>query len=266
MRRIGFIAGLIAVVLLSVGPFLWIALTSLKGPAEIAARPPTLVPDGSLDAYRLVFEKHDLLPFLLTSLLVAGSTTVTSVTLGALAAYPLARMRFRFRRLVLLTVLFASMFPQIAIAGGVYRLLQWMGLLASRAGLVLPYTALTLPLAIWILVSFFRELPSELEDAARMDGCGPPAILYRVFLPVAAPSVFTAAILVFIYSWNEFFFALILGVKTLPVGIALFPGEHTVPWGEISAAAVIATAPLVVMVLLLQRRIVSGLTAGAVKG
>ncbi|MHC4608643.1 MAG: ABC transporter permease subunit, partial [Planctomycetota bacterium] len=109
-------------------------------------------------------------------------------------------------------------------------------------------------------------VPPELEDAARVDGCGPFRTLFRIFLPVAAPGVFTAAILVFIYAWNEFFFALIIGVKTLPVGIALFPGEHTLPWGDLAAAAVVATAPLVVLVLVLQKRIISGLTAGAIKG
>ena len=130
--------------------------------------------------------------------------------------------------------------------------------------------ALALPLAIWILTVFFRALPRELEEAAIVDGCGPVATLWRVFFPVAAPGIFTAAILVFIQCWNEFFFALLIttdpSVQTLPVGIAKFPGQYMVPWGELAAAAVVATIPLVVVVLLLQRRIVSGLTAGAVKG
>jgi multiple sugar transport system permease protein len=167
-------------------------------------------------------------------------------------------------------VLVASMFPQVAIVGGIYRLLMHAGLLNTYPGLVLPYTALTLPLAIWILASFFREIPADLEDAARVDGCGPASTLFKVFLPVAAPAVFTAAILVFVYAWNEFFFALLIMTdparQTLPVGVAKFPGEYEIPWGDLAAAAVTATLPLVGLVLVLQRRIVSGLTAGAVKG
>ena len=137
-------------------------------------------------------------------------------------------------------------------------------------GVVLPYVALTLPLAIWILASFFKELPPELEDAARIDGCGPWSTLIRVTLPLAAPGIFTAAILILIYAWNEFFFALLILTQpeqqTLPVGIALFQGEFTMPWGELAAASVVATLPLIVVVLLCQRWIVSGLSAGAVKG
>ncbi len=143
---------------------------------------------------------------------------------------------------------------------------------ARRAypGLILPYVALPLPPAIWIMATFFRELPRELEDAARVDGATRLQALWRVVLPLSAPGLFTAAILVFIYAWNEFFFALLIMTRperqTLPVGIALFQGEYDIPWGELAAASVVATLPLVALVLLFQRRIVSGLTAGALKG
>ena len=137
-------------------------------------------------------------------------------------------------------------------------------------GLVLPYVSLTLPLAVWILTTFFQELPFELEEAARIDGCTAWQALYRILLPLAAPGLFTTAILTFIYAWNEFFFALLILTdperQTLPVGIALFQGEFTMPWGEIAAASVIATLPLIIIVLLFQRGIISGLSAGAVKG
>jgi multiple sugar transport system permease protein len=254
----------------SVGPFIWILLTSLKSPAQIGARPPDWLPHVDLSFYRTVFAQHDFGRYGLNSAIVASATTLIAVLLGALAAYPLARLRLRYGRPLLGLVLAASMFPQVAIVGGVYRLLMHAGLLNTYPGLVLPYTALTLPLAIWILASFFREIPGELEDSARVDGCGPAGTLFKVFLPVAAPAVFTAAILVFVYAWNEFFFALLIMTdparQTLPVGVAKFPGEYEIPWGDLAAAAVVATLPLVLLVLVLQRRIVSGLTAGAVKG
>ena len=163
-----------------------------------------------------------------------------------------------------------SMFPQIVIAGPVWQILERVGGLNTHWGLVLPYITLTLPLAIWILATFFKELPLELEEAARVDGCTTWQALYKVMIPLAAPGIFTAAILTFIYAWNEFFFALLIltdpAQQTLPVGIALFQGEFTMPWGEIAAASVLATMPLIVLVLLFQRGIISGLSSGAVKG
>jgi multiple sugar transport system permease protein len=145
-----------------------------------------------------------------------------------------------------------------------------LGWLNTYQGLVLPYIALTLPLAVWVLTLFFQEIPLDLESAALVDGCSKIGALVRIILPLSAPGLFTAAILTFIYAWNEFFLALLIvtdpSKQTMPVGIALFQGEHTVPWGEIAAASFITTAPLVVMVLLFQRRIVAGLSAGAIKG
>jgi multiple sugar transport system permease protein len=206
---------------------------------------------------------------MLNSAIVAGAATLVTIPLAAAAAYALSRTRLRGRRAILALVLVASMFPQVTLAHTIYGMLQRAGLINTLAGPVAPYVSLTLPLAIWILASFFREIPMELEDAARVDGCGPLRTLLRIFLPVAAPGVFTAAILTFIYAWNEFFFALVIltheQVKTLPPGIATLPGQHTFPWGEIAAASVLATLPLVAVVLASQRRIVSGLTAGAVK-
>ena len=270
MRRLILSLFIVVVVLFSIGPFVWILSSSVKSPNMIAERPPTVFPDFDLESYRSTFGEHQFLRYVGNSAIVAGLTTIIAVLVAVLAAYPLARMRMRWRKGVLSLVLVASMFPQIAIAGGVYRLLLKLGLLNTYPGLVLPYTALTLPLAIWILTSFFKEIPPDLDDSAKIDGCGPVATMWRIFVPVAAPAVFTTAILVFIYAWNEFFFALLImtnpSVQTLPVGIAKFPGEYMVPWGQLAAAAVVATIPLVILVLVLQRRIISGLTAGAVKG
>jgi multiple sugar transport system permease protein len=162
------------------------------------------------------------------------------------------------------------MFPQIAIAGPVWNLLNHLDWLNTYRGVVAAYIALSLPLATWILTIFFREVPNEIEEAAFIDGCSRFQAFYKIVLPISAPGIFTAALLVFIYAWNEFFFALIVltdpNLQTLPVGIALFPGEYTMPWGEIAAASTLATLPLIILTLLFQRGIVRGLAAGAVKG
>ncbi len=274
MRRVAARLGLALVVGLvaawSLAPFLWFVLTSLKTPAEVTAIPPVLWPSGSLAFYRAAVAGHGLMRFLLNSLVVAGGTTLITVLLAAGAAYALARLRLPGVGWGLGLILAAGMFPQTSLAGPVWRILQGLGWLNTYQGLILPYVSLTLPLGVWVLYAFFRELPPELEEAALIDGCGRVQVLWRVVAPLAAPGVFTAAILVFIFAWNEFFFALLImsdpARQTLPVGIALFQGEYTMPWGEIAAASTVATLPLVLMVLLFQRRIVRGLSAGAVKG
>ncbi len=263
--------GICGGVVLSLAPFLWFSFIALKTPLEVTAVPPTLFPRSiSLDALRAAVEQYGLLHFLKNSAVVAGMTTLACITIGSLAAYPLARLKIRFRKTILLGLLAVGMFPQISLAGPLWRILRQLGWLNSYQGLVMPYIALTLPLTVWILANFFKDLPAELEDSARVDGATMVQTLTKVVLPLAAPGVFTAAILVFIYSWNEFFFALLIMTQrewqTLPVGIALFPGEYTMPWAEISAASMVATLPLLAMVVLFQRRIITGLTAGAVKG
>lgn len=268
--KTAFAAAVAVLVVFSLLPFVWFVATSLKSPGDVTAIPPTLVPDFSLASYRSAFARYNLFHYLWNSVIVAGSTTVITVLLSIFAGYALARLRLPHKQKILGAFLLVSMFPQISIAGPVWRILSSLGWLNSYQGLVLPYVTLTLPLGIWILTSFFRELPPDLEDAARIDGWGPFQTLLRVIVPLAAPGVFTASILVFIYAWNEFFFALLImterAYQTLPVGIALFQGEYTLPWGEIAAASTVATVPLVALVLLFQRRIVSGLSAGAVKG
>jgi multiple sugar transport system permease protein len=259
---------------LSVGssllPFLWFVLTSFKSPVEVESTPPTWWPSGSWSFYRAALFDHDLLRYVANSAVVAGSTTVLALILGVPAAYALARLAVPGKRVIMALLLCISMFPQLAIAAPLWQLLDRIGGLNHHWGIVLPYVALTLPLAVWILASFFKELPAELEDAARVDGCGPWTTLVRITLPLASPGIFTAAILILIYAWNEFFFALLILTQpeqqTLPVGIALFQGEFTVPWGELAAASVVATLPLILVVLLCQRWIISGLSAGAVKG
>ena len=270
IRKISFYMITTVVVLASLLPFLWFVDTSFKNEIEVTSIPPSLVPSFNLDFYRSSINNYNLLHFIKNSVIIAGSVTVITIVLSILAGYSLSRLRFRYKGVIMGSLLAVSMFPQISIAGPVWRILESLGWLNSYQGLVLPYVTLTLPLGVWIMASFFKELPVELEDAAKIDGCSHLQTLLRIILPLASPGVFTAAILVFIYAWNEFFFALLIMTRqdyqTLPVGIALFQGQYTLPWGEIAAASTVATVPLIVLVLLFQRRIVRGLSAGAIKG
>jgi len=270
MKKTAFFSVAVLIVAMSLLPFLWFLATSLKTEVEITAIPPVLLPSATLHFYRTSIEDYDLLHYVKNSAIVAGSTTFVTLSVSLLSGYALARLRLRYKNLIMGGLLMVSMFPQISIAGPVWKILQALGWLNSYQGLILPYVTLTLPLGIWIVASFFRELPAELEDAARVDGCGHLQTLFRVMLPLAAPGIFTAAILIFIYAWNEFLFALLImtqqDYQTLPVGIALFQGQYTLPWGEIAAASTMATVPLVLLVFFFQKRIIRGLSAGAIKG
>ncbi len=270
VRRLVILLCAILIATFSLFPFVWFVLASFKSPIEITAIPPQMIPTFHWGFYRSAVENYGLLRYIWNSAIVAGSTTVISIAIGSLAAYALARFNFFGFRLYLMLLLAVSMFPQIAIAGPVWRILNYLGWLNSLQGIMAAYIALSLPLAVWILTTFFKEIPYEVEEAALVDGCTQLQALREVVLPLAAPGLFTASILVFINAWNEFFFALLIltdpNLQTLPVGIALFPGEYTMPWGEIAAACTIATLPLVLLTLLFQRRIVSGLSAGAIKG
>ncbi len=263
-----FVTGLLVAAILF--PLCWAVVASLT-PEDRLFASTMLVPRALvLDHYRALFEDRDFWTPIRNSLIVAGATTVVSVVLGAICAYALARLSFRGKAPVLAFVLAVSMFPQISIVSPLYLLLRELGLLNTYPGLILPYLTFAMPLAIWLLVGFFRQLPPELEEAGLMDGAGRLRTLWEIILPLSGPGLATTAILTFLYSWNEFLFALsfTLGPEryTVPVAITLFRGQYQVPWGEILAAAVVATAPVAAIVLVAQRRIVAGLTSGAVKG
>jgi multiple sugar transport system permease protein len=252
-------------------PVLWILSLSLKKPADISDG--RLIPSSfSLDNYKNVFKEDIFTAALRNSLVVALIATVFAVALAAAAAYAIARLEFPGKRLILSAALAIAMFPPISVVGPLYNLWRQIGLYDTWPGLIIPYMTFTLPLAIFVLSAFFREIPWELEQAAQMDGATPMQAFRKVILPLAAPGVFTTAILVFIYAWNDFIFALSLTsttkAQTVPPAIQSFTGvsQFTAPTGAIAAAAIIVTIPIVVMVLLFQRRIVAGLTAGAVKG
>jgi ABC-type glycerol-3-phosphate transport system permease component len=260
-----------ALILLAVlFPLYWMVIASLSPEADLFAAP-SLVPGAlSLDHYRALFDTRDFLVPVRNSLVVAGATTLLVLPPAVMCAYALARMPLPGKRLLLALVLAVSMFPQIAIVAPLYLLLRELRLLDTYPGLVLPYLTFSMPLAIWLLTGFFRQLPRELEEAALLDGASRLRMLRDIILPVSWPGIASTAILTFLYCWNEFLFALsfTLGPDryTVPVAIALFRGRYQVPWGEVLAGALVATIPVALVVLLFQRHIVAGLTAGATKG
>lgn len=265
-----FVSGVAAFILAAGFPLYW-ALASSFTPETALFDEPSLVPRALvLDHYRALFDERSFWIPIRNSLVVASATTALCITLGALCAYALARLRFRGKAAILAFILAVSMFPQISIISPLYIVLRELRLINTYPGLVLPYLTFAMPLTIWLLVGFFRQLPADLEEAATMDGAGRLRVLAEIVLPLSIPGLAVTAILTFLYSWNEFLFALsfTLGPEryTVPVAIALFRGQYQVPWGQILAAAVVATFPVALLVLAFQRRIVQGLTAGAVKG
>lgn len=265
MRRL-VLAALVAFILL---PFLWTLVASLRPEADLfsSAIWPRRI---TVDHYRALFTERDFLTPIRNSLVVAASTTLFCVIVGTLAAYALARLHVPGKRLILGFILAVTMFPQISIVSPLFLLLRTLRLINTYPGLILPYMTFAMPLTVWLLLGYFRQIPIDVEEAARIDGASRLTILARVVGPLALPGIATTAVLTFIYCWNEFLFALsfTLGAdrQTVPVAIALFRGRYQVPWGEILAAAIVATAPVAALVLLFQRRIVQGLTSGAIKG
>jgi trehalose/maltose transport system permease protein len=260
-----------AIVLYAVFPFYYAILSSLKSGSDLF-RVDYFPFRWSFDNYVGVFRDNPFATNILNSVLVSFATVALSLFVGLTAAYALGRMRFRGRGLLLLTILGVSMFPQVAVLSGMFQLVRWLHLYNTPWAMVLAYMIFTLPFTVWVLTTFMRELPKELEEAAILDGASPWRILTRVFMPLMWPALVTTGLLAFIAAWNEFLFALTFTLdnskRTVPVGIALMSGasSHELPWGNIMAASVIVTLPLVALVLVFQRRIVSGLTAGAVKG
>src|SRR3954449_509976 len=261
---------ILLVILYALTPVAWIASLSLKDPSQLG--------DGkffsgiSFDNYSQIFKEDFFNAALINSLLIAGIATVISIVLAAMAAYALARLDFAGKAVILSGALAVAMFPPISIVGSLFNIWRSVGLYDTWPGLIIPYMTFTLPLAIYTLSAFFREIPWELEQAAQVDGATPFQAFRKVIVPLAAPGVFTTAILVFIFAWNDFLFAISLtstnAARTVPAALAAFPGESqfTQPIGSVAAAAVIVTIPIIIMVLIFQRRIVAGLTAGAVKG
>jgi multiple sugar transport system permease protein len=270
-RRILLWVGVAAIVVFCLFPFYWLINTSLKSGADLSGAA-LLPPSPTVDNYTSIFEDTAFTNALRNSAIIAGSVTVLSLLIGSFAGYALARLHLPFKFLILAIVLSISTFPPIAIAAPIFELWTDIGLYNTYLGLILPSLAFGLPLTVFIMASFFHDIPRELEDAALVDGATRLQAFRKVVVPLAAPGVVTAGLLVFIFAWNEFLFAITLTStperRPVPAAIAFFTGsqQFEVPLGTISAASVVVTIPLIVLVLIFQRRIVAGLTAGAVKG
>jgi multiple sugar transport system permease protein len=261
----------LVVLIVALFPVFWLLMLSLKTPATIGDG--RLIPSSwTLENYKGIFKQDVFTLALRNSIGIALISTIIAVILASMAAYAIARLEFPGKRAILTAALAIAIFPSISIVGPLFNMWRNLGLFNTWPGLIIPYMTFTLPLAIYTLSAFFREIPGELEEAAEVDGATPGQALRRVILPLAAPGVATTMILVFIFAWNDFVFAFTLtsttSAQTVPAAIALFPGasQFTQPTGSIAAASIVVTIPVVVMVLFFQRRIVAGLTAGAVKG
>jgi len=259
------------VIIFALFPVFWIVMLSFKSSSTIADG--RLIPkDWSTENYSQIFKQSIFTDALRNSIGIALISTVIAVVLASMAGYAIARLSFPGKTLILTLALAIAMFPPISIVGPLYNLWRNLGLFDTWPGLIIPYMTFTLPLAIYTLSAFFREIPWELEQAAQVDGATPFQAFTKVIAPLAAPGVFTTAILVFIFAWNDFVFAFSLtstkAAQTVPAALSQFPGasQFQQPTGSIAAAAIVVTVPIVIMVLFFQRRIVAGLTAGAVKG
>ena len=261
----------IAIIVFCLFPFYWLINVSLKTGPDLSGND-LFPPNPTLDNYTSIFKNGDFTKALQNSAIVSLVTTFLALVVGSFCAYALARLKMRGKGLILAAILSVTTFPGIAIAAPLFKLWTDIGLYNTIPGLVIPYLTFALPLCFYILVSFFREIPKELEEAALVDGATHFQAFYKVVLPLAAPGMATAAILTFIFAWNEFLLAVTLtsssNARTVPASIAFFTGstEFEKPLGTISAASVVISIPLVLLVLLFQKRIVAGLTAGAVKG
>lgn len=271
LRRIGFYGLVAVIVFYTVFPFYWAVVSSLKSGSAIF-RVEFLPGAPTFENYRALFVEQSFARNIANSLMVASVATAISLALAVTAAYALGRIKFRGSTTILFAVLSISMFPQIAVLSGLFELIRAFGLYNTLTGLIFSNLILTLPFTTWVLTAFVRELPRELEDSAVMDGASSFRIMTEIFIPLMAPALAATGLLAFILSWNEFLFALTFTLsneqRTVPVAIALITGAsaYELPWGRVMAASVIVTVPLIALVLILQRHIVSGLVAGAVKG
>ncbi len=259
------------IIIVCIFPFFWAIVTSFKQGADLFSV--SLIPQKmAWENYTGLFKEQPFGINILNSIFVACSTVFLSLLLSVLAAYAFGRCQFRGRTSLLFSILSISMFPQVAVLSGMFELIQSMGLYNKAYSLVFVYMIFTLPFTIWVLTTFMKNLPQELEEAAILDGASKITICFKIFLPLLKPAMVTTGLLAFIAAWNEFLFALTFTLssseRTVPVAIALMSGadQYELPWGNIMAASVLVTLPLIGLVLVFQRKIVAGLTAGAVKG
>lgn len=273
-RTVGWVAFYIfvaAFVVLLLLPFIWQFLTSVKPLNEIAEMPAKWIPSYFHGQFYVnVFTKHPFARYMLNSLIVATSATLLSLLIGASAAYALSRLHFRGRAILLMVILGVSMFPTIATLSPLYLILKNMNLLNTYQGLILTYIGFSLPMAIWLMTNFFAQIEKGFEEAAAIDGCSHFQTFVKIMLPLIKPATFSVGLLVFINCWNEYLYSLTFmsknEMRTVPVGIALFPSNYQLPWGDMAAASIVCTLPLIALVLIFQKNIVAGLTTGGMKG
>jgi multiple sugar transport system permease protein len=271
LNAVLFYVFLVFFVLVSLFPLLWIFKMSIVTRTELFAIPPTVIPQTpTTTSYETIFGDPAFQRALINSTIISGVTTVICLFFGSIAAYSIARLRFSLKSTVMTLILAISFFPAVAIIAPLFVQFSQVGIINTYWSVIITNTVFALPLTIWILVAFFKELPRDLEEAAKVDGATTLQAFRKVIVPLAAPGVFTTAILTFIFAWNEFLFAntFLFDTSTQPVTVVIpnFATVYTVDYGAQAAAAVVVTVPLVILVLIFQRRIVSGLTAGAVKG
>ncbi|MGI9157661.1 MAG: carbohydrate ABC transporter permease [Marmoricola sp.] len=274
----GTLVGFAVILVWCLLPVVWILSLSFKGADETGAGSPQFLPKTwTLENYQAILNfgepvGHDFLRALINSFGIAMIATALSVIFATLAAYAIARLEFKGKRLVLSLALAIAMFPVVSLVGPLFDMWRTFHLFNTWPGLIIPYMSFTLPLAIWTLSAFFREIPWELEQAAQVDGATSWQAFRKVIVPLAAPGVFTAAILTFFFAWNEFVLAISLtsttSSRTVPAQLSFFvgPDPFNPPYGQLATASIVVTVPIIIIVLLFQRKIVSGLTSGAVKG
>lgn len=252
-------------------PFYWQVITSLKDPRDITLMPTEIWPNRfSLEFYKSVFTGHHFEVYLKNSFIVGSATMLISLAVSIPAAYAFTRIDFLFKKFWKNFILLANMFPIIAIVTPLFVLFRNLKIINTYWGIIIPSIMITLPLSIWTLIAFLEKIPVELEEAARVDGATKFQEITKIVLPLMAPGVFSTAIIIFIAAWNELMFSLVMvtkdSMRTVPVGITLFAGQYTLPWGDMSAASIVATVPIILIVLIFQKKIVDGLMSGAVKG
>ena len=267
-------AGYLVLVLLLAGiiaPFFWMVDTSFKTNLDIGNFPPSFIPHPfTLAHYRKAFATYGFGVYFRNSVVVSVIATAAVLFLASLASYAIARLPIRGKAPLMVALLAISTFPEVAVISPLFVILQRLGWLNSYQALIVPYTAFNLPFAIWVMRTYFAGIPKELDEAARVDGAGVLTTVFRVILPLSTPGLFTGGIFTFVACWTEFLFALVFNssqnYRTIPVGIALFSGQYSIPYGTIFAGSTVAVLPIVILVLLFQKWVVAGLTAGAVKG
>jgi multiple sugar transport system permease protein len=270
-NRAFVVLALVLLVVNGVYPMIWVFLSSFKNDIELQTAPIQYLPQSwALTNYEQVFTQQPFLRYFFNSVFVAGISTLICVTIAALAGYAIARVNLPKRQLIQTLIVAASIFPVVSLIVPLYQMMRTFGWFGNYMSLVVPYAAFSLPISILTLTAFFQGIPKDLEDAAMVDGCSRFGALWRVIVPLAAPGVATAAILAFVNSWNEFLLALTFAsnqaTRTVPPAVSLYQGEFTFPWGIISAAITIAIIPIIAIILVFQQKIISGLTAGSVKG